>query len=109
MKIKIKRLELIDGIPIIQESKGTLYEYEGYQLCICLFDNCWFAIELSTGFSMYRVDRNYVFTDEETIKKLKKKIHTKTGKQIQPAIEKTALPKIKKFGLRLPINERIKK
>lgn len=105
MKIIVKRATT-EGI---KENEGILYEVHGYQFCLIIDkeEECFSAIELSTGCSIGNLDIDY-YSYNTALEELTRLIYSKTKKEFKEAILKAKRLYGKKYGLKFPVNKPIK-
>lgn len=80
---------------------GELFEYAGYQFCLCVIDSRYTAIELSTGYKA-----NTLCIDPPNLQALKDSFSYKTKQEYRKYISQ-AKKSLKQMGFKLPINKKI--
>jgi hypothetical protein len=106
MKITVKRATS-EGI---KENEGVLYEAHGLQFCLIEDrEEGWFrAIELQSGCSVASLDVDF-YSKDVAFDELTRLIYSKTQEEFKNAIKKAKAVYGKKYGLKFPVNEPVRK
>lgn len=109
MKITVKRLHYKDESfkeLVLSDFDGVLYEYNGFQFCIGLYDDAWAAIELQTGHSAETYYKEVNDKPHYCTKKVLLGLELRTKEEFIQAINHLKIF-IESQGFTFPINEKI--